>query len=280
MLRRLVVSIVSSALAASACTDTEHQLNADPDGGGAGSGSAPPQLTDRDFVGIIWSLDSFDGQPPDPSEPPSLLIYREDVFFVDDHCVDGGGGSYVRDGATFSASVEGWLAVACEGSFVPRGLLAGQYTMQIDSGSLTLDGVGRAVYRSEFTAPIEGSGLTERTWQLVESDHPEFETTKHMDYVMQFESQGIRSLRVAWACGSGLAGGCNEELGSFGIDGHGGIDLDCNQGSYSSVAAGNADRALVADLIAASDYQVSGSTLTLRSHSPDLINFVFDGGTS
>jgi len=52
MLRRLAVSIISLAVAASACTETNHQLNADPDAGGAGglgssgepSGGATNQL--------------------------------------------------------------------------------------------------------------------------------------------------------------------------------------------------------------------------------------------
>ncbi len=256
-----------------------------------GAGTTPSQLAEPDFVGIIWSLESYDGQPPDAGMPPSLLIYHEDRFFSDRHCgvLSSQPGFYVRDGALFSGSFdeaypELYAMQQCEdgspASFVPFGLLNGQYTMQVGSGSLTLDGAGRAVYRSEFTAPVEGSGLTGRGWHLVESDHPEFEATGHLDYVVQFESHGIRDLRVAWACGEVQVADCNEAAGSFAIDGNGGIDLHWHENYYSLPASlagtGNSDRALVTDLATAADYQLSGTTLTLRSHAPEVIDYVFD----
>jgi hypothetical protein len=65
---------------------------------------------------------------------------------------------------------------------------------------------------------------------------------------VQFESQGIRHLRVAWACGLVPVDGCNEEVGSFGIDTDGGIDLHFHARRYSLPSSltdtGNADLGL------------------------------------
>ena len=260
----------------------------------AGAGVTAPEepgvLADRDYQGIIWQFESYTGYTPPPDQAPSELIYDATQYLTNPHC-GGCFDGYTRSGFLFSPEPDGprCYDIDCGdlASFAPTGLLSAEYTAKVEGDTLTLDGgEDIAVYRSDFTAPVEGAGLTDRTWRLVHSNHPEFPLTQSFDYVMQFEPEGIRDFRVEWACDvpagyNCIAAGCNAWVGWFNLDGQGAIQFHGESGGYSRPCSlpegGNPDLDLLDGVLATSRYTLIGQVLTLSWDQPEAYEFVFEG---
>jgi hypothetical protein len=255
---------------------TEAGGSAAGDGSGGLGGIPAAELVDRDFVGIPWVLESYNDGPVD-ADPPSLLVYRETTYLADGGCPSPGG-TYTRDGPVFSGkSLGSYDVFGCTEAFTPHALVNGQYWMWVEAGTMTLEGAGRAVYHSDYAAEIAATGLAGRRWHLVQSTHPKFPETQHLDYVVEFEPTGIRDVRIDWACGECSSADCNRFAGSFGVDGQGGIMLYLSSFRYglpcSLSGSGNPDLELVTGIHGASEFEVSGDGLTLRSGSSELFEF-------
>jgi len=173
-----------------------------------------------DAINVIWHLEEFKiaNQQGDAADFELFTFIIGDSTFLGFDGCNWYGGKYELADNKISFFDIASTEIACNLTVFPCNQLQDTFNLEITTKRLALSKPDKVLtFSSNTTNDVKGSPLIGKTWQVSDSNAPEFNLIKSLDLLPAFQFYENRKFRVEWYCSNDNIFGCNERNGFFGL---------------------------------------------------------------